>query len=50
MILASRLSLIKNVCNSSSVKEIEQIYKDNNLTYTFKRYSNPNSINRLIPF
>ncbi len=50
MILASRLSLIKKVCNLSSVKEIEQIYKDNNLAYTFKKYSNQNSINHLIPF
>ena len=50
MILALRLSLIKKVCNVKTIKEIQQIYSENNLNYTFKKYSNQNSINNLIPF
>ena len=50
MILASKLSLVKNICNIKIFKEIKKIYDDNNLEYTYKKYSNQNSINALIPY
>jgi 3-dehydroquinate synthase len=50
MILASRVSLIKKVCNAKVVDEIKQIYTDNNLSYTLKNYSNINAIKSLIPY
>ena len=50
MILASKLSLAKKVCNIQIVNEIIKIYNENNLSYTFKYYTKQNSINSLIPF
>jgi len=50
MILATRLSFIKKVCSKNVLKEIEDIYKKNNLTYTFKKYNDHKLINSLIPF
>ena len=50
IILASRLSVVKKICNVKIFKEIEKIYIRNNLSYTFKRFSNPRSINGLIPY
>jgi 3-dehydroquinate synthetase len=49
MILALRISFIKKICNLKTVNEIEQIYKSNGLNYTYKKYSNQNIINSLIP-
>ena len=49
MILAIRISLIKKVCTVGTVNEIEQIYKNNNLDYTYKKYSKKQSIDSLIP-
>ena len=50
MILASRLSLAKKACNIKTVNQIIKIYNENNLSYTYKKYSKPNSINSLTPF
>ena len=50
MILASRLSLKKKVCSAKTVNEIKQMYSMSNLSYTYKKYSNQNSIKNLIPF
>ena len=50
MILAARLSIVKKICNLKIVKEIEEIYQKNNLSYTFMKYSNHNLINKLIPY
>ena len=50
MILASRLSFIKKVCSNTCVNEIKNIYDDNNLSYTYKKYSSENEIKSLIPF
>ena len=50
MILASRLSLVRKMCTLKTVKLIESIYINNNLSYTFKKFSNQNSINSLIPY
>ena len=50
MILAARVSLIKKECNKKIIDEISEIYDDNNLSYTYKKYLNTNSINGLIPY
>ena len=50
MILVSRLSVIKKVCNKKVLSEIENIYKQNRLTFTYKKYSNIRSITSLIPY
>jgi 3-dehydroquinate synthase len=50
MILATRLSVIKKICSRNVLKEILNIYLQNNLTYTFKKYSHQNEINKLIPY
>ena len=50
MILATRLSFIKRACSKNILKEIEDIYKKNNLKYTFNKYNNRRSIESLIPF
>ena len=50
MILVSRLSLAKKICNINIVNEIEKIYRDNNLSYTFQKYSNENTVKDLIPY
>ena len=44
------MSVVKKICNVKIFKEIEKIYIRNNLSYTFKRFSNPRSINGLIPY
>jgi len=49
MILAIRVSLIKKTCSVGTIKEIEQIYVNNNLDYTYKKYSKKQSIDSLIP-
>ncbi len=50
MILATRLSTIKKVCSSKILKKISNIYSQNNLDYTFKKYSKQNAIAELIPY
>jgi len=50
MILESRLSLIRGVCTSNTVKEIQNIYNKNNLSYTYKAFFSEKSIKNLIPF
>ena len=50
MILETRLSHLKKVCSHATLKEIESIFKQNNLTYTYKKYSRPSNINELIPY
>ena len=50
MILATKLSVFKKICNLKTLKELISIYKKNNLNYTIKKYSNFKSINNLIPF
>ena len=41
---------LKNICNIKSVNEIQNIYRDNNLTYLFKKFSKTKLIKDLIPF
>ena len=50
MILATKLSVIKKVCNQKVLKDILDIYKMNNLNYVLKKYKNPREINSLIPY
>ena len=49
MILASKLSLIKKTCSLKIVNEIKQIYNENNLSYTYKKYLKFDEIKKLIP-
>jgi len=50
MILATKLSVAKKVCLPKIFDQIKNIYKNNNLDYTYKSYSQTSSINKLIPF
>ena len=49
MILATRLSCVKKICDIEILKEIEQIYNENNLNFTFKNL-NESFIKSLIPY
>ena len=50
MILATKLSVIKKICSLKILNRIKDIYFKNNLDYTYKKFSNKNSVNKLIPF
>jgi len=50
MILESRLSYLKKICNIKTVNELQSVYEKNELSYTYKNYSDIKSINKLIPF
>jgi len=50
MILATKLSVIKKVCNKKALKDLIEIYKANNLSYTFNKYTKTKEINSLIPY
>ena len=50
IILATRLSVIKKICSIKTLKDITEIYSENDLAYTFKKYSNYDAINKLIPY
>ena len=50
IILATKLSIIKKVCNIETLKHLLEIYEKNNLNYTIKKYQNIKQINRLIPY
>ena len=50
IILATRLSVIKKICSIKTLKDITEIYLENNLAYTFKKYSKHDAVNKLIPY
>jgi 3-dehydroquinate synthase len=50
MIFASKLSLTQKICNLKTVDDIKNIYHDNGLSYTYKKYSKQNEIKSLIPY
>ncbi len=50
IILATKLSIIKKVCNKDTLKNIMNIYSQNELNYTIKKCSNVKQIKELIPF
>ena len=50
MILAGKFSVYKKLCSSKTLNEIKNIYIQNNLDYTYKKYSNKEEIDKLLPF
>ena len=50
MIIASKISLIRKVCSEKTFNEIKNIYIKFKLENSFKRYSNKNVINKLLPY
>ena len=50
IILATRLSIIKKVCNLKILERIQKIYVNNNLSYTFKKFNKAHEIKSLIPY
>ena len=50
MILATKLSVIRKVCDKKVLHEIKEIYIKNKLSYTLKKFSNANGIKKLIPY
>ena len=50
MILAGKFSVYKNLCSKKTLNEIKNIYIQNNLDYTYKKYSNKKEIDKLLPF
>lgn len=50
MILATKLSVLKKTCTDKTFIKIKNIYLQNNLAYTYKKYSRISSVKELIPF
>ena len=50
MMLETRLSLVKKVCTNKTLIEIENIYNENKLSYTYKNFSNEKNLKKLIPY
>ena len=50
MILASKISIHRKTCTLKTFNEIKKIYEQNNLDYTFRKYSNKNEIVKLLPY
>ena len=50
IILETRLSVYKNICSNKTLQEIEEIYKKNKLTYTFKKFLNKKTLMKLLPY
>ena len=50
MILAGKLSVYQKLCSTKTLNEIKNIYIQNNLDYTFKKFSNKKEIDKLLPF
>ena len=50
MFLATKLSVIKKVCSKKTLNDLLEIYRKNNLNYTFKKYERTKEINKLVPY
>ena len=50
IILAGKVSVYKKICSIKTLEEIKNIYIQNNLDYTYKKYSNKEEIDKLLPF
>ena len=50
IILETKLSVIKKICSSKTLGQIKNIYLKNNLDFSFRKYLNQNSINKLLPY
>ena len=49
MILETKLSKLLKLCRQKDLNEIIEIYKSNNLSYTFKNHGQ-RSVMRLLPY
>ena len=50
MMLETRISVIKKLCRKKTLLEIEKIYNDNNLRYTYKKFSKVRELNSLLSY
>ena len=50
IILASKLSVIKKICDIKTFLKIKKIYITNNLAYTYKKFRNKSYFLKIIPF
>ena len=50
MILETKLSVLRKICQTKTFSQIKNIYLKNNLTYTYKNYSKKGSISKLVPY
>ncbi len=50
MILATKLSVVKKVCNKKTLRDLMEIYATNNLSYSFNKYKKIKEIRDLIPY
>jgi 3-dehydroquinate synthase/shikimate kinase/3-dehydroquinate synthase len=50
MILATKLSVLKKICSTKTLDKIKNIYSQNNLDYTYRKYSKKIFIDKLIPY
>ena len=50
MMLATKLSVLKKICSPKTLEDMMDIYRENYLDYTLKKYLNFNEIKSLIPY
>ncbi len=50
MMLEARLSVLTGLCSYKTLNDIVNIYKENSLSYTLKKFSKSESIKKLLPF
>ena len=50
MMIETKLSLVKKICTLKTLKDLEKIYNQNNLFYTFEKYLNIKNIKKLVPY
>ena len=50
MVLATKFSIVKKVCRKKTLEDILEIYNLNKLNYTYKNYSNMQSIKGLLTY
>ena len=50
MILATKLSVVKKICSLKILNLIKNIYLENDLAYTYERFTHQNSIRKLVPY
>ena len=50
MLLATKLSVMKGLCSNSVLKEIEKIYKTNNLPYALSKYFKKKDFNKIVNY
>tara|TARA_A100001011_G_scaffold392728_1_gene480935 strand:+ start:1177 stop:2289 length:1113 start_codon:yes stop_codon:yes gene_type:complete len=50
MFLETKLSVLKKICSPATLDQIKNIYLENFLSYTYQKYSQKKSVNKLIPY